>query len=369
MKFKNLPLTCMLLVSVFMYTDSQAQNITTPRVPSPAAKVSQTVGISTVTVKYSRPSVRDREIWGNIVPFGYNNLGFGTATAAPWRAGANENTVIIFSDDAKIEGQDLKAGTYGLHIAVKENNEATIIFSNNSSSWGSFFYDEGEDALRVDVSTEEIPMTEVLTYDFIDLDKNSTTAVLDWEKKRFPFKVSFDTDQLVIANAKDELRGTTGFSWQGALSAANYCLQNNVNLDQGLAWADQSLQQSRNFQTISVKAGLLKQKDPNADVTALFDEAAKIANINQLNALGYQLMLQHNEVNKAIEYFKMNVERNPTDANVHDSLGEAYKTAGMDKLAIKSLKKSLSLNPPPNVKANSLKLLKELGVEDYAEAN
>lgn len=367
MKVKSVLSAGVLLAASFFTAKTEAQTITTPRVASPAAEVSQTVGISKVTVKYSRPSVKDREIWGKLVPYGYNNLGFGTATAAPWRAGANENTVIKLSHDAKVGGKEVPAGSYGLFIAVMENDKATFILSENTSSWGSFFYNEKEDALRADITTEEIPMTETLTYDFVQTGKNSTILVLDWEKKRFPLEISFDTDQIVLAQAEDQMRGVAGFGWQGPLSAAQYCMQNNINHEQALKWVDQSINNSRNFQNVFVKASLLKQTGDENQSTPMFDEAAQMANIGQLNFLGYQMLMQHEDYDKAIEYFKLNVKRNPEDANVHDSLGEGYKVSGQDKLAIKSLKKSLSLNPPANVKANSIKLLKELGV-DYASA-
>lgn len=363
MKVKILQLAGVLIATILFTTNSTAQTITTPRVASPASEVTQTVGISKITINYSRPSVKEREIWGKLVPYGYNNLGFGTATAAPWRAGANENTTITFSNDVTIEGKAIKAGTYGLHIAVMENGDATVILSNNSSSWGSFFYNEEEDALRADVKTTEIPLTETLTYDFIGTGKEATNVVLDWGKKRIPFNVKFATDEIVMANANNELRGVAGFGWQGPLSAARYCLQNDVNLEQGIKWADKSMKANKNFQNVFVKASLLKKTGSSEDLTPMFDEAAEMASMGQLNFLGYQMMTQHKNMDKAIEYFKLNVKRNSTNANVHDSLGEAYKTDGQNKLAIKTLKKSLTLNPPPATKQNSLKLLKEMGVD------
>ena len=121
----------LVLIGVFLSFGVVNAQLNVPRAASPGAKVSQTIGISDVTISYSRPSVKEREIWGSLVPYGYNNLGFGTATAAPWRAGANENTIITFSHNAKIEGKDIPAGTYGLHIGVMEDGNADIIFSNN----------------------------------------------------------------------------------------------------------------------------------------------------------------------------------------------------------------------------------------------
>jgi tetratricopeptide (TPR) repeat protein len=337
------------------------QGVTTPRAASPAASVSQTIGLSRVTIEYSRPAVKERDVYGtNLVHYGYENLGFGTSEAAPWRAGANENTIITFSDDATVEGQPIPAGTYALFMALHKDGKADIIFSNNSSSWGSYFYDSMEDQLKVSVTTEEIPFTERLTFDFIDIDDQSTTAVLDWEQKRFPFKVAFDVNQIVLANAKDELRGTKGFGWQGPSSAANYCLQNNVDLEQGMKWADQAVNNNKNFNTLYVKAGLTKAM--GNDAGALYDEAAGLATKNQLNFLGYQLMTAGDQ-QRALDYFKTNLKNNPDDPNMYDSLADCYKNMGENKDAIKNFKKSLSMNPPQNVKANSIKNLKELGVD------
>ena len=215
--FKRITYATMALC--FLSVFSFAQNtITTPRAASPAAKVSQTIGISKVTIKYSRPAVNGREgkIWGQLVPYGFTVQGFGNGKPIPWRAGANENTVIHFSDDVKIEGKDLKAGTYGLHMAVYENNEVEVIFSENTTSWGSYWYEESEDALRVKVQSVENAFTERLTYDFTDITPTSTTAVLDWENKRIPFKVEFAVHDLVVANAKNPIEKHAGIRISGA---------------------------------------------------------------------------------------------------------------------------------------------------------
>ena len=341
-----------------------AQQITMPRAASPAAEVSQKIGLSMVSVTYSRPAVRGREIYGTgLAHYGYKNLGFGSADKAPWRAGANENTIITFTDEAEVEGKLIPAGTYGFFIGIHEDGKADIIFSKNSSSWGSYFYSQDEDQLRVTVTTEEIPHTERLTFDFVDINDTGATVVLDWGKKRFPFRVEFDVHEIVLANARNELRSTTGFGWQGFASAANYCVQNNINHEEALVWIDQAIANTRNFNTLFVKAQLIEQMGKGAG--EMYDEAAQVANNAQLNFMGYTMMGKgKNE--KALEYFKLNTERHPDDPNTFDSLGEYYKTIGETKLAVKALKKSLSMDPPANVKANSIKLLKELGVDTAA---
>src|ERR1035438_2456600 len=149
-----------------------SQPLTLPEA-SPGAAVSQTIGVTEVTVVYHRPSVLKREIWGKLVPYGFNDLGFGTSKAAPWRGGANENTLISFQHDVLVAGSPLPAGTYGLFMAVAPDGTVTVIFSRDTKSWGSFFYDESRDALRVPVKWEEAPFREQLTYDFSEVTKDS----------------------------------------------------------------------------------------------------------------------------------------------------------------------------------------------------
>ncbi|MEX0291267.1 MAG: DUF2911 domain-containing protein [Flavobacteriaceae bacterium] len=360
--YKNWPAMTVLAILLFSFNASAQLDL--PR-GSQKAKVSQRIGTTDVTIVYSRPSVNEREIWGKLVPYGMNNLGFGTAKESPWRAGANENTVVKFSHDVTVEGQSLKAGKYGLHMVINEGNTATIIFSENHGAWGSYFYEPSEDVLRVDVETGEIPHTELLTFVFDEVDKTSATAALYWEKKRIPFKVEVGVTDIVMADVKNKLQDSPGFNRQSWEQAAAFAMNNGGDLDQAMEWINSAREgqffSQKTFGNTAIKMQILLKMDKKDEALAMVDEAAGMANMNQLNGLSYQL-LNMGEHDKALKYFKLNVKNNPTNANVHDSLGEAYKTIGDKKNAIKYLKKSLSLNPPPPVKANSEKLLKELGV-------
>lgn len=337
-----------------------SQGITTPRTPSPAAVVTQTIGISTVTVNYSRPAVKGREVWGNLVPYGWNVQGFGAGNEAPWRAGANENTTIRFSHNAKVEGQPVSAGIYGLFFVINKDNTGEVILSKDSRSWGSFWYNSKQDQLRAKIQLRDIANTELLTYDFINATKTSADMVLNWEKKQFPVKIEFAVDDIVLANATEELKGPVGFNWQGYSTAANYALQNKVNYDQALKWIDQAIAQNNSFATLNIKSGILKAMGNTSEADKMSAEAIAIATENELNVYAYQLMNQ-GEIDKAIEMFKLNTQRHPKSANAWDSLGEGYVTKGDKKNAIVNFKKSLSMNPPANVKANSEKFLKQLG--------
>jgi hypothetical protein len=337
-----------------------SQGITVPRTPSPAAQVAQTIGISTVTVKYSRPSVKNREVWGKMVPYGWNAQGFGAGKEAPWRAGANENTTITFSHNAKIEGQTVPARTYGLFFVINKDETGEVILSKDSRSWGSFWYNASQDQLRAKIQLRTIPPTELLTYDFINLTKNAGELVLNWEKKQFPVKIEFAVDEIVMANATEELKGTTGFTWQGYSSAANYALQNKVNTEKAMAWIDQAIVQNKSFATLNIKSGLLKQTGKSAEAEKLMAEALPIATENELNLYGYQFLNDGNH-DKAIEILALATQRFPKSANAWDSLGEAYALKGDKENAIKNFKKSLSMDPPAATKANSEKFLKQFG--------
>lgn len=348
------------LLFVLASMEVMAQAVSTPRTASPAATVSQTIGISTVTVKYSRPAVKGREVWGALVPYGWNVQGFGAGKEAPWRAGANENTVIEFSHPAKVEGQPVPAGSYGLFFVINQDNSGEVILSKDYRSWGSFWYDPKNDQMRARIQLRPHADTELLTFDFVNLTKTTGELVLNWEKKQFPVRIEFAVDEIVMANATEELKGPTGFTPQGYTSAANYALQNNVNLEQGLVWIDRAIAQNRSFATLNTKAGLLKLTGKAAEGDKILKEALAIATEAELNNYGYQLLGQ-GQHDKAIEILALNTERNPKSANAWDSLGEAYATKGDKANAIKNFKKSLSLNPPANVKANSEKYLKQFG--------
>ena len=355
------PSRCLLtLLAVCFSASAFSQAITFPREPSPAAAVSQTIGISTISVAYSRPSVKGREIWGALVPYGWNVQPFGAGNPAPWRSGANENTVIRFTHDVVLQGHRVPAGAYGLFFVINKDNTGEVILSKDYRSWGSFWYDPAHDEMRAPINLRASPFTEQLTYDFINISKNSAELVLNWEKMQFPVTVQFAVDSIVMTNAAEELKGPAGFSWEGYADAAGYALQHQTGYDQALTWINQAVSINRNFRTLSIKAALLKIQGQTQESDKLMQDATAMANETELNAYGYQL-LQAGDADKAVAILTLNTQRHPTSANVWDSLGEAYVAKGDKKSAIQNFKKSLSLNPPPNVKANSEKYLTQLG--------
>ena len=305
------------------------------------AKVSQRIGITDVTIIYSRPSVNDRDIWGALVPYGMNNLGFGTAEESPWRAGANENTVIKFENDATVEGQPIKAGKYGLHMVIHEDNKATVIFSKNHGAWGSYFYEPSEDALRVDVEMKDIPHVEQLTFAFNEVDASSAVASLNWEKKQIPFKVGVSVTDIVLADIRQKLQDTPGFNRQSWEQAANFALNNDGDLDEALGWVNAAIEgqffSQKTFNNLNIKSQILAKQGKTAEANALMDEALPLGTVFQVHGYGRQLIAQGDH-SKAMEVFRWNAKAHKGIWPVNYGLARGYSAQGDHKNAVKYLK-------------------------------
>ncbi len=301
-----------------------------PRV-SQQAKVSQRVGLTDITIKYHRPLVKDRLVWGGIVPYG-----------EVWRTGANENTTITFSGPVSVEGHELPAGTYGLHTIPAAQGNWTLVLSHNNHLWGSFRYQEDEDALRVPVTPRPASHQEVLLFSFPEVTDNSTTVVMHWAELAVPIRIEVDTEEAVMAQLRKDIRGLAGFFPQSLAQAAGYTLQANTHHEEGMAWIDQAIQRQPTFANYSVKAGLLAQLGREAEAEALISEHMATATENEVNTYGYQL-LGAGQLDSAIEIFKHNVEANPDSWNTYDSLAEAYAAKGETAKSIEFYEKALSM--------------------------
>jgi tetratricopeptide (TPR) repeat protein len=329
-RFKKVFPIC-LAVAVIASAISSAQTPFRVPEPSPKAVVTQTIGISEVTVTYHRPGVKGREVWGKLVPYG-----------EVWRAGANENTTISFSHQVTVGGKILPAGTYGLHM-IPTKESWTVIFNRNSTSWGSFFYKEAEDALRITVKPQATEQTEWLQYTFSDLSESGAVLSLSWEKVRVPIAFSFDTPAIVIAYARDEyLRGAAGFTWDGFNRAAQYCVRKNVDLPLALEWADRSISITENFTNLRTKAAVLDKMGKSADASVLREKSMTLATEAEINTLGYGYM-NEGKTKEALVLFEKNVKDHPDSWNTYDSLGEGLAAAGDTKGAIKNYEKALKM--------------------------
>jgi len=313
---------------------------------SQAAMVMQRIGLTDITIHYHSPLMKGRKIWGDIVP--YDKV---------WRAGANENTTISFTDDVKVNGRLLTAGTYGLHMIPTEK-DWTIIFNKNAGAWGSFFYEEKEDALRITVTPKSAPDQNWLSYVFTDLQPRSVIAELHWEKMAVPFKIEVDVPEVVMKSIRQELTSINGFFWQGFNQAANYCIQENIHLDEASRWVEKSISLQKNFANMNTKAKLLEKQGKADEAASLRKEAVSIADEAQLNTYGYQLMGE-GKSKEATEIFQLNVKRYPDSWNVYDSLGEALLNAGDKKGASSNYKTALA-KAPDNQKQRIEDILKKL---------
>ncbi|HEX2606569.1 MAG TPA: DUF2911 domain-containing protein [Flavisolibacter sp.] len=320
------------------------------------AVVGERIGLTDVTIHYDRPGVKGREgkIWGQLVPVGFVDQGFGNSKAAPWRAGSNENTTIEFSNDVKIEGQPLKAGKYGFFIAY-DSSECTLIFSNNSSSWGSYYYNDKEDALRVKVKPvrNQVPV-EWLKYEFLNQTENTATIALEWEKLIIPFKVETDYIANQLETFRNELRSERGFFWLSWDQAAQWCLQRNVNLEEALLWADSASGPSFGgqalFQPHSTKAQILNKLGRTAEADAIMKASLPLANLQELHQYGRQL-LQQKKNKEALDIFKMNYAKNPNQFTTLMGLARGYSANADYKNALKYAQMALALAPnEPNKK-------------------
>jgi len=313
---------------------------------SQRAEVSQRIGITDVTIDYHRPLVNDRKIWGVLVPYG-----------KVWRAGANENTTITFSDPVSIEGKPLDKGTYGLHM-IPNADEWTIIFSKNSTSWGSFTYDPAEDALRVTVKPKPADMHNALTYDFDQLQPDSAVVVLEWEKVAAPFKVSVDVGEVVQASLKKQLRSHAQYTWLSGDDAAKYLLAEKIALDQALAYANDSIQNEDRFENELTKSKVLAALNRNDEAAATQRKALDLASPRQTYLYARQLQ-NEKRTEEAFAIYRENAQKHPDQWFVHLGLARMYSAQGKFDDAVKEMKLAMAA-APDNQKSYLDGLVKQL---------
>lgn len=306
---------------------------------SPAASVSQTIGLTKIEIDYHRPSVNKRKVWDGLVPYGQ-----------VWRAGANENTTITFSSPVKVEGHALPAGTYGVQMLPSSAKQFTVIFSNTNTAWGHYGYDQKEDALRVNVTPQPSDFEERLSYRFDEPGETSTTATLHWEKLKVPFKIEVDTPAVVMASMRKELRGAAQFNWQPWAQAAGYWVQHGGNLDEAQKMSERALAMQENFQTLRTRAAVAEKRGDAKLANDLRDKSMALATENDLNQYGYTLLFAK-KVDEAIGVFQKNAQAHPQSWNAYDSLAEAYMAKNDTRNASENYGKALTLvKDEPNKK-------------------
>ena len=313
---------------------SQATELNLPRI-SQHGVTAQTIGISTVTIEYSRPLAGTREVWGKTVPYG-----------KVWRAGANENSTIAFSDDVAIEGKPLAAGTYGLHM-IPDKDQWTIVFSKNSTSWGSFSYDEKEDALRVTVKPATDQNFDTLTYTFDDVKPDSAVATMRWEKIAVPFRVSVDVKAATLKSIRNQLRSVGGFTWAGYDEAANWCLDGNYNLEEALKWEETSIQNEDRFENLETKSRILDAMGKKDEAAKTLSAAFAKANATQLYVYARGLQRAGN-TKRAFELYPQVAKKDPNHWLSHLAQARLASHSGDYASASKEMKLAIAGAPEAN---------------------
>jgi hypothetical protein len=345
-------LACVLLVPSFCAAQtatSETLMLDLPR-QSQHSLVMQRIGITDVTINYHRPLANGRQIWGKLVPYGQ-----------VWRAGANENTTIKFSDPVTIEGQPLDKGTYGLHMIPGEN-EWTVIFSKNSTSWGSFSYKQEEDALRVNVKPQTADAHDALAYDFDEVKPDSTVVTMRWDKVAVPFKVAVKVNDLVSASIHRQLHGLNQYYWEGWDDAAGYFLANKINLDEALKDEDQSIQSEERYDNLLNKSKILDAMGRKEDAALFRKKALDTASPLQLYFYARQLQGEKKQ-DEALAIFRSTAKKFPESWTSHMGMARVYSAQGDFENAVKEVKLSLAGAPESN-KANLEGYVKKLQAKE-----
>lgn len=336
------------------------------------ASVTQFIGPVKVTIDYSSPKVhgpdgKDRrgKIWGTLVPYGMANLGFGNGKPSPWRAGANGNTVFTVSHPVRIEDKPLAAGSYGFHI-IPQKDEWTLVFSKNSTSWGSFFYEPSEDALRLTVKPRAHEYREWLTYEFTERKPDRATAELQWEDLAVSWTITIDKiEELYISKLQHELRTVPGFNFQGFLNAAQYTLNIGAHFEQGLEWAEAAVSRPfvgvANFSTLSMKAQLLNKLDRTDEAKQTMKTALAHPTAGPLQIHQYARQLMANgRTEEALEVYEFNHKKHGDVWPVHVGLTRLYSAKGDLAKALEHAKIALPQAPDQLNKGSLEAMIKQL---------
>lgn len=354
---------------MFAVTNVSAQLITLPDAGvNYKCKTHRQLGLTEIGIKWNAPGVKGREgkIWGtDVAYYGYSVLGYGSTVQSPWRAGADESTTISFSTDVTINGKALSAGTYGFFIALYPDS-CELIFNSNTAGWGSYFYNPALDVLRVGTKQQKDrkESKERLDYTFSKQTKESVEVALEWEYWRIPFTVTVDLKKTAVESLRRQLSGEMGFDPPSLETAAGWCLQNNVNLEEALQWInvalDPSLGAVKSFKALSLKSRLLDKLGRKAEADAILQSALENATAAEMHGYGRQLLSQ-NKLQEAQQVFEKNYSKNKGIWPTTVGMMRGYAANGDYKKALEYAKKALIQAPDEeNRKAieKSIELLK-----------
>ena len=301
---KRLYTSCVVLAVLLTAVVSASAQVRVPR-PSQKASVMQTIGVTDVTITYSRPGVKGRKIWGDALPEQAKVQGEATldnqnvrpkdAVIVPWghvwRTGANEATMFEVTDEVLINGQKLPAGSYSLHT-IPTKDEWTIVFNGTANQWGSFDYDPKKDTLRVKVKPQwGNENTEWLQYTIDPVTDNSARVNIRWEKVTVPFTVEVpDVNSVTMTKLRSTVAAAKPDDWRTPLQAANYALQNASAADdeEGLAWLDRSIKVKTTFQNLSAKARALYKAGKKQEALGLAEQAIQQGKTDKVDTSNFE---------------------------------------------------------------------------------
>ena len=324
-------------------------------------KETQRLAVTDISITYSSPATRGRDVWNTIIPKNGNPI--------PWRAGANLNTIIEFSTDVLIEGKALPAGKYGFHIIPKEGS-AELLFAHNSNQWGSYYLDLEKDiSLSVQVKDTACTFSEKMDFEFLPTSENTMVIALEWAKKRIPFEVSVDLKKTVVESFRSELRGINTYRWEAWNDAANWCFDHNTNLEEALQWADRSVNggyngfaANKNLTNLITKAKIAKKLEKNQIYEETIKEAMEVS-FKPMEANYFSIfLLKNQDYEKSVVFTQKAMDSYPEAWFLSLNNGISKYFAGKPKEAIKQLQ---ALQVPDQFKDRCQEIISEMEAGKY----
>jgi tetratricopeptide (TPR) repeat protein len=335
-------------LAVLFAIQANSQALRIPQNTNYTCMAGRRVGVTDIQINYNSPGVKGREgkIYGtDVVPFGFTVLGFGSNVQSPWRAGADECTVMSFSTDVTINGKKLSAGKYAFFIAVYEDS-SVLIFNKNHEAWGSYFYRKELDVLHVPtVQLKNQPvLQERLAYNFSNQTDHSVDITLDWEKWSFPIKVEVDLKNTVLENIREQMSGAIGFDPASLEAAAQWCANNDINYEEALNWINSAtnpqLGGRNTFAALSTKSRILTKMGKEKEAADMMNTALDNATVLEMHGYGRQL-LGEKKLPEALAIFQKNYDKHkgawPTNAGlmrIYSAMGDYKKALQFAKAAL-----------------------------------
>jgi tetratricopeptide (TPR) repeat protein len=338
-------LSCLLLMPGLSFAQSTVLDL--PR-ESQHAVVTQRIGVTDISISYSRPLVRGRQIWDHVVPYG-----------EVWRAGANENTTITFADPVAVEGTLLPRGSYGMHM-IPSAGAWTVIFSKIYTAFGSFGYDPAEDALRIQIQPQPSEFHEALVYEFNELAPNSAVVTMRWDKIAVPFKISVNVNEFVEESLRLQMHSLKGYAWQAGADAADYLVSQKTDLPDALKYIDVSLKVEERPENLMTKSRVLHLMGKDDEAKQFATRALEHATVFQLYDFGRQLQ-DDGRQNDAFEVYRFSLKNFPDHWLSHAGMVRVWSARGDFDNALREAEAAIASGGPGNQRyfQNQISLLKK----------